>query len=169
MFASLVMATPGRPRQVWLGAAAALAAHIAIAVTIGAALFAVRPKHVLDGLVAAMFLLAAIYAWRESTKDDDQVTKPKTTKHGAVLPALIVIFLAEWGDLTQILTANLAAEYHAVLPVTIGSVLALWAVAGIAVASGQTLLRFVNIVTIRKATAIVLLILATYSAGVALG
>jgi hypothetical protein len=37
-----------------------------------------------------------------------------------------------------------------------------------AVASGQSLLRFVSIVTIRKATAIVLLILATYSAGVAL-
>jgi putative Ca2+/H+ antiporter (TMEM165/GDT1 family) len=59
-------------------------------------------------------------------------------------------------------------EYHAVLPVAIGSVLALWAVAGIAVARGQTLLRFVNIVTIRKVTAIVLLILATYSAGMAL-
>jgi putative Ca2+/H+ antiporter (TMEM165/GDT1 family) len=168
MFASLVMATEGRPRQVWLGAAAAFAAHVAIAVTVGAALFAVLPKHVLDGIVAAMFLLAAIYAWRESTKASDQVTKPKTSKHGAVLTALIVIFLAEWGDLTQILTANLAAKYHAVLPVAIGSVLALWAVAGIAVASGQTLLRFVNIATIRKVTAIVLLILATYSAGVAL-
>jgi putative Ca2+/H+ antiporter (TMEM165/GDT1 family) len=168
MFASLVMATKGRPRQVWLGAAAAFAAHVAIAVTLGVALFAVLPKHVLDGLVAAMFLLAAIYAWRESTKADDQVTKPKTSKRGAVLTAFIVIFLAEWGDLTQILTANLAAKYHAVLPVAIGSVLALWAVAGIAVASGQTLLRLVNIVTIRKATAIVLLILATYSAGIAL-
>jgi putative Ca2+/H+ antiporter (TMEM165/GDT1 family) len=89
-------------------------------------------------------------------------------KHGAVLTALTVIFLAEWGDLTQILTANLAAKYHAVLPVVIGSVLALLAVAGIAIASGESLLRFVNIVTIRKATAIVLLILATYSARVAL-
>jgi putative Ca2+/H+ antiporter (TMEM165/GDT1 family) len=168
MFASVVMATRGRPGQVWLGAAAAFAAHVAIAVTLGVALFAVLPKHVLDGLLAAMFLLAAIYAWRESTKTDDQVTKPKTSKHGAVLTALIVIFLAEWGDLTQILTANLAAKYHAALPVAIGPVLALWAVVGIAVASGQTLLRFVNIVTIRKATAIVLLILATYSAGVAL-
>jgi putative Ca2+/H+ antiporter (TMEM165/GDT1 family) len=167
MFASLVMATQGRPRQVWLGAAAAFAAHVAIAVALGVAIFAVLPKHVLDGVVAAMFLLAAIYAWRESTKADDQVTKPRTSKHGAVLTALIVIFLAEWGDLTQILTANLAAKYHAVLPVAIGSVLALWAVAGIAVASGQTLLRFVNLVTIRKATAIVLLILFTCSAGVA--
>jgi putative Ca2+/H+ antiporter (TMEM165/GDT1 family) len=125
MFASLVMATQGRPRQVCLGAAAAFAAHVAIAVTVGVALFAILPKHVLDGLVAAMFLLAAIYAWRESTKADDQGTKPTTSKHGAVLTALIVIFVAEWGDLTQILTANnLAAKYHAVLPVAIGSVLA---------------------------------------------
>jgi putative Ca2+/H+ antiporter (TMEM165/GDT1 family) len=80
MFASLVMATKGRPRQVWLSAAAAFAAHVAIAVTLGVALFAILPKPVLDGVVAAMFLLAAIYAWRESTKPDDQVTKPKTSR-----------------------------------------------------------------------------------------
>jgi putative Ca2+/H+ antiporter (TMEM165/GDT1 family) len=168
MFASLVMATKGRPRQVWLGAAAAFAAHVAIAVTIGVALFAILPKHVLDGVVATMFLLAALYAWREGTMADDQVTEPKARKHGAVLTALIVIFLAEWGDLTQILTANLAAKYHSALSVAIGSILALWAVAGLAVVSGQTLLRVVNIVTIRKVTAVVLLILAGYTAWVAL-
>jgi Ca2+/H+ antiporter, TMEM165/GDT1 family len=76
--------------------------------------------------------------------------------------------VAEWGDLTQILTANLAAKYHSPLSVGVGAVLALWAVAGIAVASGQTLLRFVNIATIRKVTAAILVALSAYTAWSAL-
>ena len=86
------------------------------------------------------------------------------SKHGAVLTAFVVIFLAEWGDLTQIVTANLAAKYHSPLSVGVGSLLALWTVAAIAVASGQTLLRFVNVSTVRKLTAVVLVGLAAYSA-----
>ena len=86
-----------------------------------------------------------------------------------VLTAFIVIFIAEWGDLTQILTANLAVHYHSPLSVGVGVTLALWVVAAIAVASGQTLMRFGNIVTIRKITAVVLVVLALYSAYLALG
>jgi putative Ca2+/H+ antiporter (TMEM165/GDT1 family) len=69
-----------------------------------------------------------------------------------------------WGDLTQILTANLVARYHSGLSVAIGSILAPWAVAALAVASGQTLVRFVNISTIRRFTGVALLILASYTA-----
>jgi Ca2+/H+ antiporter, TMEM165/GDT1 family len=68
--------------------------------------------------------------------------------------------LAEWGDLTQILTANLAAHYHSPLSVGVGSVLALWSVAAIAVIGGQGLLRFINIKTLRIVTAVVLVALA---------
>ena len=50
-------------------------------------------------------------------------------RHGVVVTAFIVIFLAEWGDLTQILTANLAAKYGSPLSVGVGSLLALFAVA----------------------------------------
>ena len=164
MFASLVMATKGRPRQVWVGAAAAFVVHVTIAVTIGVALFAVLPKRAVDAVVAAMFFFGAVYAWRESTKADVPVAEEQASTHGAILTAFVVIFLAEWGDLTQILTANLAAKYHSAVSVALGSILALWAVAGLAVASGQTLLRFVNIATIRKATAVILLLLTAYTA-----
>jgi Ca2+/H+ antiporter, TMEM165/GDT1 family len=168
MFASLVMATRGRPRQVWLGAAAAFTVHVVIATTIGVALFAILPHRVVDGLVAAMFLFGAVYAWRESVKDEEELAEEEASKHGVVLTAFIVIFVAEWGDLTQILTVNLAARYHSPLSVGVGALLALWAVAGIAVLSGQTLMRFVNVSTIRKVTAVVLVALAGYSAYLAI-
>jgi putative Ca2+/H+ antiporter (TMEM165/GDT1 family) len=163
MFASLVMATKGRPFQVWLGAAAAFVLHVAIAVTVGVALFALLPHRAVDAVVAAMFLLGAAYAWREGTKTENDQVLRRTPRRGAVLSAFVVIFLAEWGDLTQILTANLAAKYHDVWAVGVGSVLALWAVAGIAVVGGRTLLRAVNVSTVRKVTAVVLLGLATYA------
>jgi len=76
----------------------------------------------------------------------------------------LVIFLAEWGDLTQILTANLAAHYHSPLSVGVGAVLALWAVAALAVIGGQSLLRIINIRTVRYVTAAVLLVLALLAA-----
>jgi putative Ca2+/H+ antiporter (TMEM165/GDT1 family) len=163
MFASLVLATKGRPRQVWLGAGAAFLAHVAIAVTVGVALFALLPKQAVDGVVAAMFLFGASYAWRESRKGEEAVEPKRASPHGAVLTAFAVIFLAEWGDLTQILTANLAARYHAPFSVAVGSTLALWAVAALAVVGGKSLLRFVSVSTIRKVTAVVLLILTVYT------
>jgi putative Ca2+/H+ antiporter (TMEM165/GDT1 family) len=164
MFASLIMATRGRPRQVWLGAAAAFVVHAVIATTVGVALFAILPHRAVDGVVAALFLFGAAYAWREGTKVDEGPALEKVSSHGVVLTAFLVIFLAEWGDLTQILTANLAAKYHSALSVGVGAVLALWAVAAIAVLSGQTLLRFVRITTVRKVTAVILVALAAYSA-----
>ena len=71
--------------------------------------------------------------------------------------------VAELGDLTQILTANLAAHYHSPLSVGVGALLALWAVAGVAVVGGQGLLRFINIKTLRLVTAVVLVALAGFA------
>jgi putative Ca2+/H+ antiporter (TMEM165/GDT1 family) len=168
MFASLIMATRGRPFLVWLGAAGAFLLHVVIATTIGVAIFKLLPHRVVEAIVAGMFLFGAVYAWREGLKDEEELSKKEASKHGVVLTAFLVIFLAEWGDLTQILTVNLAAHYHDALSVAVGATLALWAVAGIAVVSGQTLLRFVNVPTIRKVTAVVLLGLAGYAAYLAL-
>jgi Ca2+/H+ antiporter, TMEM165/GDT1 family len=168
MFASLVMATRGRPRQVWLGAAGAFVVHVVIAVTLGLAIFALLPHRVVEGIVTAMFLFGALYAWREGAKDEEEVTEKEASRHGIVATSFLVIFIAEWGDLTQILTVNLAAKYHSPLSVGVGAVLALWAVAAIAVLSGQTLLRYLNISTLRKITAGVLLVLTAYSAYLAI-
>jgi len=168
MFASLLMSTKGRPRQVWVGAAAAFVVHVTIATTVGVALFAILPRRLVDGVVAAMFLFGAGYAWVEGTREERELAAREASRHGVILTAFIVIFLAEWGDLTQILTANLAARYHSPLSVGAGAVLALWTVAAVAVVSGQTLLRFVDVATIRKVTAGILVVLASYTGWTAL-
>ncbi len=166
MFASLVMSTRGRPFIVWLGAAAAFAVHVVIAVTIGVAVFHLLPHRALDAFVAAMFVTGAILALREATKprDEQVIIDREVASHRRIaVTAFLVIFLAEWGDLTQILTANLAAHYHDPLSVGAGALLALWVVAGLAVLGGQSLLRVVNIATVRIVTAVVLFGLAGWA------
>jgi putative Ca2+/H+ antiporter (TMEM165/GDT1 family) len=166
MFASLVMSTRGKPFAVWVGAAGAFAVHVLIATTIGVALFHLVPHRVLDGIVALLFLAGAVLAIREATKaqqEEDLVEKEAASGRRVVATAFIVIFLAEWGDLTQILTANLAAHYHSPVSVGVGALLALWAVAGLAVIGGQSVLRIVNIRTLRIVTAVALVALAAWS------
>jgi putative Ca2+/H+ antiporter (TMEM165/GDT1 family) len=166
MFASLVMSTRGKPFFVWLGAAAAFAVHVVIATTIGVALFHLVPHRVLDGIVAVMFLVGAGLAIREARKAEQEeslVEREAKSGRSVVTTAFLVVFLAEWGDLTQILTANLAAHYHSPLSVGVGAVLALWSVAAIAVIGGQGLLRFINIKTLRIVTAVVLVGLAGFA------
>jgi putative Ca2+/H+ antiporter (TMEM165/GDT1 family) len=167
MFASLVMSTRGRPLIVWLGSAVAFAVHVVIATTIGVALFHLLPPPALDALVAAMFLGGAALALREAVKgrrEDGLVEREVASHRRIAVTAFLVIFIAEWGDLTQILIANLAAHYHDPLAVGVGAVLALWTVAALAVAGGRSLLRVVNIATVRIVTAVVLTGLAGWAA-----
>jgi putative Ca2+/H+ antiporter (TMEM165/GDT1 family) len=166
MFASLVLSTRGRPAIVWLGAAGAFVVHVVIAVTVGVALFHLLPPRALDAFVAAMFLGGAVLALREAMKErqEEKLVEREVASHRRIaITAFAVIFIAEWGDLTQILTANLAAHYHDPLSVGVGAVLALWTVAALAVVGGQSILRVVNVATVRIVTAVVLTGLAGWA------
>ncbi len=161
------MSTRGRPVVVWLGAAGAFVVHVVIATTVGAALFHLLPHRALEAFVAVMFLAGALLALREAAKERHEqvlVEREVALHRRTAVTAFLVIFVAEWGDLTQILTANLAAHYHDALSVGVGAVLALWTVAALAVVGGQSLLRVVNISTVRIVTAVVLSGLAGWAA-----
>ena len=135
------------------------------------ALFHLLPHRALEALVAVMFLAGAVLALREAVKerDEEELVEREVASHRRIaVTAFVVIFIAEWGDLTQILTANLAAHYHNALSVGVGAVLALWTVAALAVVSGQSLLRVINISTVRIVTAVVLAGLAAWAGWVAI-
>jgi putative Ca2+/H+ antiporter (TMEM165/GDT1 family) len=74
-----------------------------------------------------------------------------------------VLFVAEFGDLTQLATANLAARYHSPLSVGIGAVLGLWAVGALAITGGRQLLRVVPFHWITRTAAAVMIVLAAFS------
>jgi putative Ca2+/H+ antiporter (TMEM165/GDT1 family) len=170
MFASLVLASRGRVLSVWAGAAAAFLVHVVIATTIGVGLFALLPQRIVEALVTVLFAVGAVFAFREANKRDElELVERETRSHPQVATAAFaVVFIAEWGDLTQVLTANMAAHYHSPLSVGVGATLALWSVAAIAVLSGQGLMRRVPVRRVRQVTGVVLLVLAALSARSAL-
>jgi Ca2+/H+ antiporter, TMEM165/GDT1 family len=165
MFASLLMATRGKPLAVWLGASGAFLLHVVIATTLGVGLFHLVPRRALDAVVALLFFAGAVYALKQDETDEAELIQREASTHKRVMTAaFLVIFFAEWGDLTQILTANLAAHYHSALSVGVGSTLALWTVAAIAVVGGKGLLRYINVVALRRVTAVLLVGLGIWAA-----
>jgi putative Ca2+/H+ antiporter (TMEM165/GDT1 family) len=75
-----------------------------------------------------------------------------------------VVLVAELGDLTQIMTATLAAKYDSPWAVAAGALLALWCVAGLAVGFGRRLLTLVPLRRVQQVAATVLGALAVHSA-----
>jgi len=169
MFASVVMASRGHPRAVWVGAAGAFAVHVVIATTVGVGLVHLLPHRAVEALVAVLFVIGAVLVAREGESSETELVTREARSHRRVATtAFAVIFIAEWGDLTQILIANLAAHYHAALSVGVGSALALWAVAGIAVVGGQGILRLVPATTMHRVSAVLLAGLAVVAASAAM-
>ena len=66
MFASLLLASRGRPLAVWVGAALAFVVHVVIAVSVGVGLFHVLPHRAVDALVAVLFAVGAALAFLET-------------------------------------------------------------------------------------------------------
>jgi putative Ca2+/H+ antiporter (TMEM165/GDT1 family) len=165
MFASLVMGSRGRPFMVWLGTAVAFVVHVVIAVSIGVSLFKILPQEVVDVVVAILFGVSAVAAFVAAFEADER-QREIIIEHGAhrvFATAFVVIFVAEWGDLTQVLTANLAARYGSALSVGVGATLALWSVSGLAVLGGHGLLARLPARGLRLATGGVLSVLAVVS------
>lgn len=136
--AALVLATRHRPMPVLVGAAAALTIQSLVAVTAGQliSLLPERPVHVLAG---ALFVASAVVMWRrhEDAASDMKDRDGATGFWRSTWLVFVVVFLAEWGDSTQLATAALAARYRAPYVVFAGATLALWAVTGIAVFVGH--------------------------------
>jgi len=184
--ASLVLSTRFRPLLVWLGVAGAFVVHAAIAVGAGS-LLRLLPHEAVQIVVAVLFAGGAAYLLfvPESAEEDkgEQVAEaapgqaqpvtPGRAEPGepggasvrrALLTSFGVVFVAEWGDLTQILTANLAARYHDPLAVFTGATVGLWAVAAIAVVAGRAPPRLIPLTLIRRLAGIALLGFAVASA-----
>jgi putative Ca2+/H+ antiporter (TMEM165/GDT1 family) len=167
--AGLVLGTKYPWRWVFAGVAAAFLVHVVIATAAGS-LLSLLPRRPVEAVVGVLFLLGAVLIWREGmeTEEDEEEDVSAAVADNAGFGkvaslAFGVIFLAEWGDLTQILTANLAAKYHNPLSVGIGAVLGLWAVGLLAILGGKTLLKVLPIKWITRIAALVMVTLSIFS------
>jgi Ca2+/H+ antiporter, TMEM165/GDT1 family len=135
--ASLVLATRHRALPVLTGAAAALAIQSLVGVIAGSvlSLLPARAVHIGSGV---LFLVSAVLMWRKN--DEEPAADDKDGQLGfakAFTMSFMVVFVAEWGDLTQIATAGFAARYKQPVLVFCAATAALWAVAALAVILGN--------------------------------
>ncbi len=169
MFASLVLATRYQPAWVWAGAAAAFVVQMVIAVTAGQ-LLTLLPHRLVLAVTAGLFLAGSAYLWAASFRTGHP-DGADTARQGGRAPSFLrvagmsfgVVFLAEWGDITQLSTASLAARYDPLL-VFAGATLGLWAVAAVAVSIGAKSLGLIPMAWVRRITAAIMLALGAYTA-----
>ena len=162
VLACLVMGSRYRPAFVFAGAAAAFAVHVAVAVTAGG-LLGLLPHRPVQALAGVLFLIGAVLLWRQHGQGGDEDIADQGRRR-RFLPvagmAFAVVFAAEFGDLTQILTVSLAVRYGDPLAVGIGATLALWVAAGGAIIGGRSLLKIIPMTWLTRAAALVMLVLA---------
>jgi Ca2+/H+ antiporter, TMEM165/GDT1 family len=161
--ASLVLGTRYRASYVFAGVAAAFVVHVALAVAAGS-LLTLLPHRWVQGVVGVLFLGGAAMLLLSRGEDEEQVRVPAAQSFRKAAGAgFTLILAAEFGDLTQITTANLAARYGDPLSVAIGAVLGLWAVAALGIFGGQVLMRRVPPAIVAKAAAGFMVVLAGFS------
>jgi putative Ca2+/H+ antiporter (TMEM165/GDT1 family) len=145
MFASLAMGTRMRPPFVWIGATTAFAVHVAIAVGAGS-LLGLLPNTAVKLVSAALFAFGAFVLLRggDGDGDDEGADDAGNSRTQSFWPvfgtAFMAVFISEWGDLTQITTANLAARNDP-LSTAVGAVVALSSVSALALVVGRFLAK----------------------------
>ncbi|MFF8677942.1 TMEM165/GDT1 family protein [Streptomyces sp. NPDC015237] len=161
--AGLVLGTRYRASYVFAGVAAAFAVHVVLAVAAGSVL-TLLPQQLVHALTGVLFLGGAAVLLMKKDEEGEEVRKPEDQSFWKVSGAgFMLILVAEFGDLTQIMTANLAARYDDPLSVGLGAVLALWAVAGLGIVGGKALMKRVPLRLITKVAALLMLGLGVWS------
>jgi putative Ca2+/H+ antiporter (TMEM165/GDT1 family) len=167
--AALVLSTRYKPLAVWVGVGTAFLVQTLIAVTIGKAV-TLLPDTIVKSVAAAIFVIGAVLLFREAPKADaeeaeteeEYAAKATEARTGfrAVMASFLVLFAAEWGDLSQLLTISLVGRFHDPVSVFVGAWVALLVVSGLACVMGRVLLRYVKLSLIHYVGAAVCLVLA---------
>ena len=171
--AALVLSTRYRPLAVWIGVGLAFGVQTVVAVTAGA-LTTLVDDRIVKAVALAIFLIGAIVLVRtapgadakEKEEEEEFAAKaaePKTFWRAA-LASFLVLFAAEWGDLSQLLTISMVGNYHDHLNIFLGAWGALLTVSGLAVVAGRVLLRYMRLSLLHYIGAAVCVALAAYTA-----
>jgi putative Ca2+/H+ antiporter (TMEM165/GDT1 family) len=169
--ATLVLSTRYRPLLVWLGVGLAFLVQTLVAVLLGHAV-TYLPEDLVRGFAGVIFLVGAVLLFREGrshhrAEDDEEEYAAKATAATgwkAVLTCFLILFAAEWGDLSQLLTISLVAKYDDPVSVFVGAWASLLVVSGLAALGGRALMRVVPLHALHYVGAAVCLLLAGVTA-----
>jgi len=167
MVATLVLSTRFRPLYVWIGVASAFFVQVALAVAAGG-LVSLAPGRIVAVVSGLLFGVGAVLLLRNvSANEEREIDVRPAGPWRSIVTSFGVLFVSEFGDLSQLATAGFAARFGDPLSVFVGSFGALATIAALAVLLGRTVLRVVPVVIVRRiagAALAVLCVLAFVSA-----
>jgi putative Ca2+/H+ antiporter (TMEM165/GDT1 family) len=159
----VVLASRNKALPVWAGGALALTLQALLAVLAGG-LLALLPHTTVKIVVAILFIAGAVYLIFVPEKAEEEKGDRLGSKAVAVasnwrvfLTTFTVVALAEFGDITQVLVANLTARYRDPVGVFVGATVGFWVVSGAGVLAGKTITRVVPLSLVRRISGCVLL------------
>jgi len=171
--AALVLSTRYKPLAVWIGVGLAFGVQTLVAVTAGT-LATLLPDVWLKSFAILIFLAGAVLLVRsapgadaeEKAQEEEYSTRAAEPRSflGAAVASFLVLFAAEWGDLSQLLTISFVTKYHDHVNVFIGAWAALLVVSGLAVVAGRVLLRYMKLSLLHYIGATICLLLAVVTA-----
>jgi putative Ca2+/H+ antiporter (TMEM165/GDT1 family) len=145
-----------RKGAICLGILVATLANHLLAGYAGVLLSTLVSPEVLKWSIALAFL--AFGAW--TLKPDTFEQKRELSKRGVFLTTIVAFFFVEMGDKTQLATVVLAARYHTLITVVMGTTLGMMIANVPAVWLGETLARRVNMRLLRWLAAALFFLLA---------
>lgn len=154
----MTLAARHRGLPVVLGAVTAFAILNGLAVLFGAAVAAWLPEWLVTVAVAVLFAAFGWHALRYEEEDEDEAVEEKPG-HGVFITTLLLIFLAEFGDKTQIAVAGMGSTVEAGA-VWVGATLALAVTSILGVVAGRRLLNRLPLVWIHRVSGMLFLALA---------
>jgi putative Ca2+/H+ antiporter (TMEM165/GDT1 family) len=166
--ATVIMATKARPALIVMGGATALVLQMGIAVGAGS-LLTLFPVHWKDLVVGLLFVGGSAYLLfvpesKEEEKGEREASlEDAGSRWKAVTTAFVVIFIGEFGDLTQIQAANFEAKLHQPLEVFLASSLALIGVSFLGAYGGKALQRVIPLSRIRLGGGLIFAVLGLWT------
>jgi Ca2+/H+ antiporter, TMEM165/GDT1 family len=168
--ATLVLSTRYRPGPVWIGVTIAFGVQCLVAVAAGR-LVSLLPERPVQLVAAGLFALGAVLLIRSAGRAavdelkrereyETKVGRAPRSDFGAAMASFAVLFVAEWGDLSQLLTASLVARGGHPVAVFAGSWAGLAGISAAAVLLGRVLMRYVSLAIVQYVGAAVCTVLA---------
>lgn len=157
----MTLAAKHRSVPVLLGAVAAFAILNLLAVLFGAALAAWLPEWLITVVVAILFAVFGISALRYQDEEEDENIEEKPG-HSVFATTFLLIFIAEFGDKTQIAVAGMGSTSEATA-VWVGGTIALAFTSALGVFAGSKLLKQLPLLWIHRISGIFFLLLAAFA------
>ena len=154
----MTLAARHRGLPVVIGAILAFAILNLLAVLFGAAVAAWLPEWLVTLAVAVLFAIFGISALRYEEEDEDDKVE-ETPGHGIVATTFLLIFLAEFGDKTQLAVAGLGSTSEP-SAVWAGATVALATTSALGVFAGRKLLNRLALRWIHRISGVFFLLLA---------